>query len=796
MRDRWARAGIIVLGLGLLLLGRPAAAVVTRLTPLQAVLTGQKLIFMAKVEAVDPQKPSLVLNVTEPLKGKPRFTRMPVNLTGDREGQKEKHPALLLKRVATGLTLIVFANPEAGGKRYNAFGYTNGTWFQVIGHVDKDNPAVIHWAFTHCEPYLRRTYKGTTDELRQVIRDGLDGKKQPPEPDPKEPPGLGPELPKSDKESNKQGDKQTAAAPVTLSPCQLVTLSRPGPLLAVIPTFALVGPLALLAALFPAVFGGLMLVLRRWTVLLAVASLDSTIFFLHNWFQGSIQGFWWGTPLGLWSVLTAVTLAGAVWSWRRYRGSPSAAREAALEPRRSEQVILGGVSLVGLVVVLVCLWRGALGRPPWKELLVLWAVTWVGALYVTYLRLGAARRRAFLPAEEVMLWALVFACAGFGATLLPRSEGTGGVAVAWVFRPVLQPGEQASVFSSPLVAGDRVYFAAAHSRGLTTFGRVYCVDRATGRLIWTFDNDEEMKQVSISSPCLAEGLLYVGEGFHQDTDCKLYCLEAGTGKKRWEHQTGSHVESSPCVADGRVFFGAGDDGVVCYDARTGAEAWHFGGIHVDTSPAVVNGRLYAGTGYGQNYQVFCLDAACGRPLWRRTVDLPVWGSPYVVGDRVLLGLGTGDFLHDGDPPQGALLCLDAGTGEVRVDYRVPGAVLMKPAVDAATQRVYFASRDRHAYCLDLREGKLIWKRDLGSPVVADTALAGARLYVAATGGQVACLRADTGDLVWSFDVAGHAQAGAELFSSPAVQGGRIYFGAGLRNAVGGTAALYFLEEQQ
>ncbi len=810
MRNGWAQTGVIILGIGLLLVP-PAAAVVTRIMPLAGVLTGQKLIFMAQVEAVDPQKPSLVLKVTEPLKGKPSFTRMPVNLTGDREGQKEKHSALLLKRVATGLTLVVFANPEAAGKRYTAFGYTNGTWFQMIGYVDKENPAVIRWAFTHCEPYLRRTYKGKTAELRQVIRDGLDGKKQPPEPDPKEPPGLGPELPKSDKETRRQGDKETRrqgdeeidAACITfspgllvsLSPCLLVSLSPSGPLLAVIPTFALVGPLALLAALFPAVFGGLMLVLRRWVVLLSVASLDSTIFFLHNWFQGSIQDFWWGTPLGLWSVLTAVTLAGAVWSWRRYRGSPPAAREAALRPQRSEQVILVGGSLVGLVVVLVCFWRGALGRPPWRELLVLWTVTWVGALYVVYLRLRSTGRRALLPAEEVMLWALVFACAGFGATLLPRSAGNGGVAVAWVFRPVLQPGEQASVFSAPLVAGDRVYLAAAHSRGLTTFGRVYAVERATGRLIWTFDNDEEMKQVSISSPCLADGLLYIGEGFHQDSDCKLYCLEADTGKKRWEYQTGSHVESSPCVAGGRVFFGAGDDGVVCCDARTGAEVWHFGGVHVDTSPAVASGRLYAGTGYGQGYEVFCLDAASGRPLWRRTVDLPAWGSPTVVGDRVLVGLGTGDFLHDGDPPQGALLCLDAGTGEVRAEYRVPGAVLMKPAVDEEAQRVYFAARDRHGYCLDLRECTPIWKRDLGSPVVAAAALAGARLYVAATGGQVACLRAATGDRLWSFDVAGHAQGGAELFASPTVQEGRIYFGAGLTNAVGSTAALYCLEEQ-
>ena len=57
-------------------------------------------------------------------------------------------------------------------KRYTAFGYTNGTWFQMIGQAE-DDPAKVRWGFTHCEPYLRRTFKGTTEALKQVVQDGL-----------------------------------------------------------------------------------------------------------------------------------------------------------------------------------------------------------------------------------------------------------------------------------------------------------------------------------------------------------------------------------------------------------------------------------------------------------------------------------------------------------------------------------------------------------------------------------------------------------------------------------------------
>jgi outer membrane protein assembly factor BamB len=764
MQQRIARAGGLVLGIGLLLIGQPSQAVITRLTPLHEILEKESFIVLAKVETLAPDKPAVVLKVDEELKGKTPFARLPINLTGDSEGKKEKHPAQLLKRLAPELPVIVFTSLDRSGKRYIAFGYTNGTWFQMIGHVDPTDKTAVRWAFTHCEPYLRRTFKGTTAELKQVIRDGLDKKKPPPEPDPKEKPGLGPEL--------KPGEKTGYGG------------SR-GPVLAVIPTFALVGPLALLAALFPAVFGGLMLVLKRWMVLLSVASLNSTIFFLHAWFAGDLKGFWWGTAQGLWTVMTAVTLAGAAWSWVRYRAAKPEDRLAALEPRRSERFILLLVSLAGLLVVGLCSWQGVLLEAPWKESLVIWTVAWVGAVYLVCF---GARPKLPAPTEGIMLWTMVFACAGLGATMAPRTRQA-GVTVVWTF----EPKERGTIVSSPLVTKDRVYVAAAHGAGLTqVFGILYCLDRQTGDLIWSFDNDGDMKQVSISSPCLADGRLYIGEGFHQDSDCKLYCLDAATGKKLWEKETKSHVESSPRVAGGRVFFGAGEDGVFCLDATTGEERWHFENVHVDTKPALVGGRVYAGSGYGDSYEAFCLDAETGKPVWRTRVALPVWGSPAVVDNEVYIGIGNGDFLKSADRAAGALLCLGADTGAIRWQYDVSDAVLMQPAVDEKNGLVYFAARDRHGYCLD-RQGQLKWKQNLGSPVVTAPALHGSTLCVAASGGKVYGLAADTGEILWSFDVAGHAQKTPQLFSSPVVVDGRLYFGAGLHHVIGDTAALYCLE---
>lgn len=171
----------------LTVLAGPAWAVIQVLIPLQSLINDSDYIFVARVEKVDPGRPAAVLIVDETLKGKVPFERLPVNLTGD----KEKHTPQLLKRIASDVRIVVCVRKD-GANKFMALAYTNGTWFQMLGQKDADQ---TRWAFTHCEIYLRRTFKGTTDELRQTVTDVLAGKRKAPPPLPKEPAGFGPELP-------------------------------------------------------------------------------------------------------------------------------------------------------------------------------------------------------------------------------------------------------------------------------------------------------------------------------------------------------------------------------------------------------------------------------------------------------------------------------------------------------------------------------------------------------------------------------------------------------------------------
>jgi outer membrane protein assembly factor BamB len=797
--------------LALMLSSSPAYAVIQRLTPLKDVIAESQLIFTVRVDAFDAEKPTAVLLVDEALKGKVPFEKLPVNLgTGDAEAKKGEHTEKVLKRLAVKLPLVVFVTKQ--DKKYIAFAYTTGTWFQMVG--EEGEKGTVRWAFTHAEPFLRRTFKGSTDELKQAVSDALADKKKAPEPDAKEKPGFGPEV-KVDEAPKEEGERARNGKPVTTSQPPGLRGSQ-GPLLAVIPSVAIGGAIAVLAALFPAVFGGLMVVLRRWMTLLTVASLNSTLWTVYLWVDKYIYDKWWGTALALWLTMLAITLLGTLWAWRRSLQAAEAGQAVAEAPGRLEQAVLWGTTLIG--VALVALFYG---KPAWrpealtgKFLVVLGLGMGTGLLYVLYRKIRKGKQG--LPTEGVVLAAMLLTSTSFAATW-PRTSAGGitergetvasasylGEAWTWTV-----PGGRVEIDSSPRVDGNHVYLATAHVTAFGgNYGKVYCLDKDTHTLVWTFPEDQSMKEV-FSSPCVADGRLYIGEGYHQDPDCKLYCLDAATGKKLWDFPTTSHTESSPTVVDGKVFFGAGDDGIFCLDAATGAVNWHYENeMHIDANPLVVGKRLYVGSGEGDDFKKFevcCLDTDTGKPIWTSPVGMPAWGAPVLADGQLFVGLGNGNFMLSDPDPKGAFLCLDAATGKEQWRFDgVTDGIHVRPALDR--RYVYFAARDNHCYCLDRKGGQVVWKRDLGGPIVSSPVLARCRchacstsLYVATSTGLFSCLDPSSGQVQWQLDLSKYS---AQILATPAVEvlpaehgeRRRIYLGAGLN--LGNTAVLYCLEDR-
>jgi outer membrane protein assembly factor BamB len=754
----------------------PAHAVIVRLTPLGEVLELSSVIVTVSVESIDPKAPGMVLKIDKSLKGKPGFTKLAVNLKGDAVSLKGKETAKLLKRVGAKEKLVLFIHQR--DKEFLAFGFTNGTWFGLSG-VKADG--ALRWSFNHFEPYLRRTYKGTTQEMIGAVTDVLAGKKKPPPVDKKAKPGLGPELPVKKKSTG--AGSHSAQVEV-----QRAVIVAP-------PVGAL---LALLAMMFPTVFGGW----KRWLVLLCVLATNSTLFGLHYYFGSRLPG-WWSTPTALWVVMTQVTLLGLLWAWSRHLGRVRAG-EAPARPGLAEVIALLIISAAGVGVVAYCRLQGIkLTNPNWLPLVVFSIGIWAGVLYVMTARWLRRAQTPPLATEILILTGMIFAC-----TALPAFRPATKVAAAallesgeqdaltqppprqlWTFR---LPGRGA-IHSSPIEVNGKVFVAAGLDNVFRPEGVLYCLDGETGKEVWKFNDGQKMRPV-YSSPCVVDGRVYIGEGFHQDAGCKVYCVQAKNGEKIWEFPTASHTESSPAVANGKVYIGAGDDGFYCLDAARGTKLWQFPGFHFDASPVVEDGRVYVGAGIGDYYQLtgfFCLDGNTGKRLWTVPTKLPIWGRAVVAGGFVYVGSGNGRVNESPANPAGEVMCLRASDGEIVWSKKLPDAALANLVADG--RHLYVGTRDNGLNCIRLADGKQVWKRTGASPVVNSPALElcahcgkAESLFVAGAGGDIQSLDPATGKVLWTSQLPGGEDVLWEVFSSPALVAKGNNRAVALRLIVAGT----------
>ncbi|MGB0717241.1 MAG: PQQ-binding-like beta-propeller repeat protein, partial [Phycisphaerae bacterium] len=198
------------------------------------------------------------------------------------------------------------------------------------------------------------------------------------------------------------------------------------------------------------------------------------------------------------------------------------------------------------------------------------------------------------------------------------------------------------------------------------------VNKNTGEVVWeNSDPGEKVLHGGWSSPTYGviggtpQVIFAGGDGW-------CYSFEPKTGKLLWKFDlnpkdskwilggrgTRNNIITTPVIYDDKVFLAVGQDPehgegpghmfaidpTKRGDITESGKVWHISGKDFNRSlstPAIKDGLLYMADLSGFLY---CLDAATGKQHWRYDTFAAIWGSPFVVDGKVMLGDEDGEVV--------------------------------------------------------------------------------------------------------------------------------------------------------
>jgi len=223
---------------------------------------------------------------------------------------------------------------------------------------------------------------------------------------------------------------------------------------------------------------------------------------------------------------------------------------------------------------------------------------------------------------------------------------------------------------------------------------------------------------------------------------RVLCLDRETGTLLWTGEPGGIISAPVAVAESSVYIATNkfaDDGsevggsLRAVDKATGLTVWVKDYARPLSSPLAQGaGRVYAGSADGSFY---ALEGRNGEVVWKVETQDVVRGCALVV-DRAIY-FGSDD---------GALRAVDVERGQLIWKFQTSGKIVARPAVDE--HAIYFGSADGYVYSVDILTGKLRWRSRTGAAVEASPVIAGDRVLVASFDNFVYALARVTGDRIW------------------------------------------------
>lgn len=293
-------------------------------------------------------------------------------------------------------------------------------------------------------------------------------------------------------------------------------------------------------------------------------------------------------------------------------------------------------------------------------------------------------------------------------------------------------------------------------------------------------------------------------------------IGAGAGKRH-------AFLTQPVVAEGKVFAMDSESVVSAYGLKDGSRLWKIDLAPDDDSGdgsyggglAFDGGRIYATTQYAE---LVAIDAANGKVLWRHALPSPVRGAPTVRNGRILLvtvdnatlALATDNghelWHHNGISEMASMLggtspAADGNTvlspyssGELFALRIENGTVQWSEVISTLKRtdqvatltdirglpvidhgRVYVAGNSDIFAAVDLRTGRRVWDKEVGS--IQTPWVAGDFVYLVTNNSEIACFETETGQVRWVKPLQRwddtEDKSGRLVWTGPVLAGGRL-----------------------
>jgi outer membrane protein assembly factor BamB len=331
----------------------------------------------------------------------------------------------------------------------------------------------------------------------------------------------------------------------------------------------------------------------------------------------------------------------------------------------------------------------------------------------------------------------------FAETGLLDSFPDAGLAVCW--RVPVGWG-----WSSPVVAGGRVYVHDSEVVRPKAKERLHCFRETTGDSLWTYEYDvaypdwafDPQQQIGpVATPIVEDGRVYtVGRMGH------LVCFDASSGRVLWQKNLETEYRAewapgtpSPLIEDNLLilFIGAKPAScVIALNKNTGQEVWRSLDESLTYSSPIIVGsggkrQLIVWT----QESVTSLDPATGQTYWRQrlmTSGEYAVSTPVFYNNRLLIG----GLMFELDPQKPASRILWPVS-------KAPSRRIFSNTSTALFQGDYLfsAKSSGELICVEASTGKQIWTTDKVTDLIN-----GASIHLTANGDSV-LLFTDKGELI-------------------------------------------------